>query len=163
MHFVVIVGNQILAFFENIGNIFCGKIWIMKIKLSLTNFDGCNIITQKCFAYVQIWLVHGLFPTQAIYKKEIWINSYHKKNSKLTLATIKDALSFAIYIINGIYIEITRFAGLNMVIQRVLTFCKILLPFAFIRSTSFKIQCAFSSCEKEMNKRIEASPICIWQ
>jgi hypothetical protein len=50
-----------------------------------------------------------------------------------------------------------------MVIQRVLTFCKKILPFAFIRFASFKIQCAFSSCEKEMNKRIEASPICIWQ
>lgn len=74
-----------------------------------------------------------------------------QKSSKLTLTTIKDALSFAIYAINGIYIDITRFAKLNMVIQRVLTFCKILLPFAFIRSTSLKIQCAFSGCEKEMN------------
>jgi hypothetical protein len=71
-----------------------------------------------------------------------------QKNSKLTLATIKDALSFAIFVINGIYIDITHFAKLNMVIQRVLTFCKILLPFAFIRFASFKIQCAFSGCEK---------------
>ncbi len=112
---------------------------------------------RLCANLISAWTISNISNIQ-----ERDMNKFtSQKNSKLTLATIKDALSFAIYVINGIYIDITHFVGLNMLIECVLTFCKILLPFAFIRSTSIKIQCAFSGCEKEMNKRIEASPICI--
>jgi hypothetical protein len=39
-HHVVIVINQNLEFFENIGHIFHGKIWTIRVALPLTNFDG---------------------------------------------------------------------------------------------------------------------------
>jgi hypothetical protein len=61
-----------------------------------------------------------------------------QRSSKFTRTTIKDGLSLAIFATNGMYIEKARFARLSMLIQHVFTFCKILFPFTFIKSTSFK-------------------------
>jgi len=55
-----------------------------------------------------------------------------------------------IFATNGMYMDITRLVRLNMLIQRVFIFNKILFPFAFIKSTNFKnSMCLFDLWEKK--------------
>jgi hypothetical protein len=76
---------------------------------------------------------------------------------------IKDELSLAIFATSGMYIERVHFVGLSMLIQRVLTFCKILFPFTFINLQALKTQSAFFGYEKNMNTAIEANLLCTSQ
>jgi hypothetical protein len=58
--------------------------------------------------------------------------------NKFTLVAMKDELFSAIFAINNMYMDITYFVWLSMLIQCVLKFHKILLPFLFNKSISFK-------------------------
>ncbi len=61
-----------------------------------------------------------------------------QRSSKFIVVNMIDGLSLAIFANNGIYIAITLFVKMNMLIQNVLTFHKIILPFSFINSMNFK-------------------------
>jgi hypothetical protein len=76
-----------------------------------------------------------------------------QKSSKFILANMVDGVSSTIFANNGIYIAITFFVRLSMLIQRVMIFHK--FSFFFISSImqASKIQCAFLGCERGMNTR----------
>jgi hypothetical protein len=107
--------------------------------------------------------MHGLFPTWATNNEKKSINSHCTKSSKLTLAIRKDELSSTIFASGGIYIDITHFVGLIMLVQRVFTFFKILFPFLFIKLiTSLKnSRCHFWLWKKKKKEEIKASPLCV--
>ncbi len=79
----MITSNQILELFEHIKHIFCGKIQVMKVELSLTNLDGCNIITKNtshfCTSLIGAWIVSNMTTN----KLEKSINSDHTKELKM--------------------------------------------------------------------------------
>jgi hypothetical protein len=102
--------------------------------------------------------MHGQFSTWAINKKEILTNLCCKEGQKFTLEDMIDGLSLTIFAINGIYILITLFDGLNMLIQCILTLCKILLPFTFIKSANLKNFMCFSGLWKKNEHRDYSNP-----
>jgi hypothetical protein len=71
--------NQILELFEHIKYIFCGKIQVVKVELSLTSLDGCNIITNNtshfCTSLISAWI----FSNMTTNKQEKSINLDHTK------------------------------------------------------------------------------------
>jgi hypothetical protein len=83
--------------------------------------------------------MHGQFSTWVVNKKNILTNLCRKEGQNFTLEDVIDGLSLTIFAINGIYIVITLFDGLNILIQCILTLCKILHPFTFIKFTNLKI------------------------
>jgi hypothetical protein len=61
-----------------------------------------------------------------------------QKNLKFTSIVMRNGFSSTIFATNGMYMNISYFVGFNMLIQHVITFYKILLPFSFIKSTCIK-------------------------
>jgi hypothetical protein len=85
-----------------------------------------------------------------------------QRSSKLTIATMKDGLFSTIFGTTGLY-NITHFAGINMLIQCVLTFHKILFPFTFIKSTSLNNSMCLFGWWKKINKGTKTSFLCVSQ
>jgi len=168
MQFVVNVINQIMELLENIRCILHGRIWINRsIQLSLANLDCCNIITNKNIPFMCNLINKWTTSNMGIKQKREMSKFPSQKNLKFTWTTIKNGLSSTIFVINGIYIEKAHFVRLSMLIQRVFTFCKILFPFTFTKSASFKSsRCLFQLWEKyeysEWNKSSMHFTIGIW-
>jgi spore coat protein CotH len=136
--------NQVVELLENIKWKLRGQIWILSIQLFLANLDCYNIIINKKIPFL------CKFDQCMGIKEEREMNKFTSHwNFKFTQATIKNRLFLAIFATNGMCIERVYFARLSMLIQCVLTFCKILFPFAFIKFASFKnSRCIFKLWEK---------------
>jgi len=77
-----------------------------------------------------------------------------QRSSKLTIATMKDGLFSTIFGTTRLY-NITQIVELNMLIQCVLTFHEILLPFNFIKSTSLNnSMCLFGWWKKKRGTKV---------
>jgi hypothetical protein len=83
-----------------------------------------------------------------------------QKGLKINLANMMDGLSSAIFANNGIYIAITLFARLSMLLWFVLTFCKFFFIISFINFANSKNSLdAFSNCERKKYKDYNKSSI----
>ncbi len=125
MHYVTTAINQFLELFKNIKRIFCGKIQILRIKLSsFANFEDYHIITNKYILHLLEfdWYMDCFQHGNQIGKGNEQIHI--TKEFKFTLATMKDGMSSTIFAINGMYMVITYFVGLNMLIQHFLHYAK---------------------------------------
>jgi len=94
----------------------------------IANINGYNIITNKksclCANLINGWIVSNM----DIKSKREMNKFTSQRSSKFTWIVIKNGLSSTIFAINGMCMDITWFVKLNMLIQHVFTFRKILFP-----------------------------------
>jgi hypothetical protein len=81
------------------------------------------------------WIIHNISN-----KQERKMNKFiSQRGLKFTLGAISDGLFSTIFVINGIYIDITHFSKLNMLPSIFWHFAKSwTFPFIFIKSINFK-------------------------
>ncbi len=120
-----------------------------KIDLGRSLWQQHNHI-QRHLSCMQTWSIHRQFPNMDSKQKREMRRFTSQRSSKFIVVNMIDGLSLAIFANNGIYIAITLFVKMNMLIQNVLTFHKIILPFSFINSMNFKnSRCLFGLWKKK--------------